>query len=359
MQTGKRKILLACASLLISLLLSLAVLELGLRAKQRFSLWREWRALPPLAERALIPSQDPELIFEWNPGFNRDGFSVNSFGMADREVALAKPAGAFRIAVVGDSVTANFGIIPRPEIYLNVLANQLDRETSRGVRFEALNFGVNAFSLAQSVRMLESRVQRFAPDLVIAQLCLNDPYPSSNQYAQLVPAGASQLWNFLHLRLARDRFWGWAYVEANYDEAGIASVKRGIARLAELSRRGAPILAVLFPYLYPPAYDQWGFERFHEIFRREARNAGLPLLDLYQPFRRAGFISAPPVPADPIHPGPEAHAFAAREIAARLDELRLLPQANGRAGDPERLLEDGAQAVDGAAPGKLAHASAP
>jgi lysophospholipase L1-like esterase len=325
MENRQRKILLAGASVLISLLLSLGVLELGLRVKHRLSQWRDWRALPPVAARALIPSQDPELIFEWNPGFNRDGFSVNSFGMADREIALEKPEGAFRIAVVGDSLTANFGHVPRPEIYLNVLGRRLDDGTRGDVRFEMLNFGVNAYGVTQSVRRLETFALRFAPDLVIAQLCLNDPYPSNTAYTELVPTGPSRLWNFVFRRIAPDRFWTWAYVETAYGEVGVANLKRGIARLAELGRQGPPILAVLFPYLYPPAYDQWGLERFHEIFRQAAREAGLPLLDLYESFRRAGFISAPPFPADPIHPGSEAHALAAAEIEGKLDALGFLP----------------------------------
>lgn len=327
MPSKQRTLLLTVASLSISTLLSLGVLELGLRAHQQFDRWRAWRALPPVAERALIPSQDPVLIYEWNPGWSKNGFSVNSFGMADRELSLAKPPGVFRIAFLGDSLSANFGHRPRPEIFLNVLVENLGRENERGMRFEALNFGVNAYSITQSVRVLETRVARFAPDLVIAQLCLNDPYPSANQYAQLVPQGPSRLWNFLHLRLSRTHFWGWAYVEANYDEKGIENLKRGIARLAEIGREGPPVVAVLFPYLYQPAYDEWDFERYHEIFRQAARDAGLPLLDLYAPFREAGLLSAAPIPADPLHPEREAHAFAAEAIEARLDELGLLPPA--------------------------------
>jgi lysophospholipase L1-like esterase len=267
---------------------------------------------------------------------------VNSLGMADREVALEKPAGVFRIAFVGDSITANFELRPRPEIYLNVLGSRLDHEARRGTRFEVLNFGVNAYSLLQGVRMLESRVLRFAPDLEIAQLCLNDPYPSNTPYAELMPTGPSRLWNFLFRRLSPDHFWAWAYVEANYDDTGIANVRRGIARLAELGRRGPPILAVLFPYFYAPAYEQWGFERFHEIYRQAAREAGLPLLDLYEPIRRAGLIPSLPIPSDPIHPGREAHELAAVEIEARLDALQLLPQAaaprTATANSPENRL---------------------
>jgi lysophospholipase L1-like esterase len=324
----QRAALLASASVAISLVLSLGALEGALRVYHRLKEWREQRALPPVAARAMVPSRDPELIYEWNPGWSRDGFSVNSLGMADREVTLEKPPGVFRIAFFGDSISANFGHRPRPEIYLNVLGRRLDEEAWRGARFEVLNFGVNGYSLLQSVRMLESRALPFAPDLAVVQLCLNDPYPSNTPYASLMPTGPSRLWSFFYRRLFPDRFWGWAYVESAYDETGVGNLRRGIARLAELARRGPPILAVLFPYLNAPAYDEWGFERFHEIYRDAARESGLPLLDLYPPFRRAGAIGKLGI-ADPIHPGREAHEVAAAEIEIKLDELKLLPAAGG------------------------------
>lgn len=311
----------------ISFLLSLGALEGSLRAYHWVKLRREQLALPPVTSRAMIPSPDPELIFEWNPGWSKDGFSVNSLGMADREVGLEKPGGVFRIAFLGDSISANFGPLPRPEIYLNVLGRRLEQEARQSTRFEVLNFGVNAYSLLQSVRMLETRVLRFAPDLVVVQLCLNDPYPSNTPYASITPTGPSRLWNFLFLRLEPDRFWAWAWVGSSYDDAGIENVRRAFSRLAELARRGPPILAVLFPYLHAPAYDEWGFERFHDVYREAALEAGIPLLDLYQPFRRAGAIAIRGANADAIHPGPEAHELAAIEIEMKLGELNLLPDS--------------------------------
>jgi lysophospholipase L1-like esterase len=175
--------------------------------------------------------------------------------------------------------------------------------------------------------MLETRALSFSPDLVVAQLSLNDPYPSNTPYALLAPEGPSRLWDFVFRRLAPDHFWAMFLVGHLYDEPGIANVRRGIARLAHIAHRGPPMLAVLFPYLYAPAYDAWGFERFHEVYRQAAREAGLPLLDLLEPFRRAGAIGSQS--GDPIHPGREGHEIAAAEIRNALDRLGLLPGAGG------------------------------
>lgn len=308
------------------------MLEGSLHVYHRLKEWRELRALPPVETRAAIPSADPELIFEWNPGWQEPGFSVNSHGMPDREVDLEKAPGSFRIAVVGDSISANFRHRPRPEIYLNVLGRTLDQQTARGVRFELLNFGVNGYGIQQSVRMLETRVLRFSPDVVIVQLCLNDPYPSNSPYTNSAPVGPSRLWNFVFRRLAPDRFWAASFVGYLHDDAGVENVRRGFARLAEIARSGPPILAVLFPYLYAPAYDAWGFERFHEIYRRVARENGVPLLDLYEPLRRAGVVGNERYPADPIHPGREGHEIAAGGILAELEGLGWLPGVDGSSG---------------------------
>ena len=321
--TRRRHALLAGASVAISFLLSLVLLEAAFRIYHVAKAWYEDHSLPPVEARALVPSADPDLIFEWNPGWSARGFSVNSHGMPDDEVDLEKPPGVFRIAFVGDSISANFGIRPRPEIYLEVLGRRLERAGRGGLHFEALNFGVNGYSILQDARELETRVLQFAPDLVVVQLCLNDPYPSVGPYARWVPSGPSKLWNFLLLRVSPERFFAWAYVGANYDADGIRNVKQGMARLAAVARGGPPVLAVLFPYLYARAYDEWGFERFHALYREAAQEAGLPLLDLYPSFRRAGLIA--PVNGDPVHPDRSGHELAASEIERDLDTLKLLP----------------------------------
>jgi len=323
-----RQVLLAGVTLLVSLLLTLGFAEAGLRAAHRFYQWRVVRGLPALKARALVPSSDPELIFEWNPGWRSDTFTVNSFGMPNDEVPLEKAPGVFRIAFVGDSISANFELRPRPEIYLNVLARTLNLER-RGWRFEALNFGVNGYGILQELQMLRTRVGRFHPDLVVLQQCLNDPYPSDTPYAQLAPIGPSRLWNFVFHHLQPDRFWGWYYVDRVYDRVGLENLRRGMAGLGEVAR-GMRVLAVLFPYLYAPAYDNWGYQRYHALFRQEAAQAGVPFLDLYTAFRQRGFIGSRGVPADPIHPERDAHAVAADEIELLFDSLGWLPGRDSR-----------------------------
>jgi lysophospholipase L1-like esterase len=322
-----RGVLLSAALALVSVLVTLLLLEAALRVYHRAKRAYQEYALPPVSQRVAVPSADPELIFEFNPGWREDGFSVNAYGMADRPVTLEKPADVFRIAVLGDSISANHRLIPPGDTWLAKLRERLARIPGDR-RIEVLNFAVNGYSLLQSARMLEARALRFAPDLVIVQLCLNDPYPSESAYTHLPSPSGSRLRDFLQLRLAPERYWAFNWVESRYDAEGIANLRRGFERIAAATQGGPPVLSVLFPYLYAPAYTDWHFERFHAFYRELAAAAGVTFLDLYDPFRDGGVIGMQPEHGDAVHPTAPASALAAASILDELARRALLPDGS-------------------------------
>jgi lysophospholipase L1-like esterase len=309
--------------------LSIALLALGcegaLRGYHLVKRWREQRDLPPMAERCLVPSDDREMIFELNPGWKGEGFSVNSHGMADDEIAPVPDRGVFRIAVVGDSISCGFRLLSRERIYLNVLEESLHRRQSPGTRFEVLNFGVNGYGILQDLQVVRKRVPPFQPSLIVVQLCLNDPYPSEIAYGGIsAPEPRFRTWAFLSRVLRPDRFWGEMFVDRNYDARGVDNLRRGIAGIGGASQEGARVLAVLFPYLHGPAYRSWRYGRYHGLFRDEARASGLTLVDLHEEFERAGLIDDR-WPKDPIHPDERGHRVAAEAILRELARLEWLP----------------------------------
>lgn len=308
---------------LVSLVLVVGGLELALRGYHWVKEQRARANQPPVVERALVPSDDPELIFAWNPGFRKGEFTVNSHGMADEELSREKAPGVFRVAIVGDSVSANFGLVDRGKIFPTLIEERMAGRD--GPRVQTLNFGVNAYSLLQSLHTARTRVRSFDPDLLVVQLCLNDPIPSGTPYLPRPAAYPSRLWGFLQLRLDPNRFWGRFQVDGQYDAAGWANVRRAIAGFGELAREGLPTLLVLFPYLQVPAYEQWGYGELHAGYREAAEAAGLPFLDLYPDFAAAGLLGDGwPGPA--LHPGPAGHSLAADRILAVLAERDLLPE---------------------------------
>lgn len=98
---------------------------------------------------------------------------INSFGMRDREYARQKPAGVFRVAVLGDSFTWGFGV-DNEEIFTEVLEKKL------GSGYEVLNCGVSGFGRGQQLLYMQSDVLAFEPDALIVVA-----YPGNDLYDNL------------------------------------------------------------------------------------------------------------------------------------------------------------------------------
>ena len=119
---------------------------------------------------------DPILGWTLRPGasgwFSREGrafVQVNSAGQRDREHTLEKPAGVYRIAVVGDAY-AEAMQVPMESTYWAQLPGLLEGcGFQQGKRIETLNFGVRDYGTAQIYLMLEKTAIRYAPDLVLLQ----------------------------------------------------------------------------------------------------------------------------------------------------------------------------------------------
>ncbi len=99
-----------------------------------------------------------------------EGSSVvqtNRFGFRDPEWSLSKPAGTFRIAVLGDSFVAALEVAQEDRFTdrLGQLLAQSDAFSGSSV--EVMNFGQAGFGTAQELQVLRHKVLRFQPDLVL------------------------------------------------------------------------------------------------------------------------------------------------------------------------------------------------
>lgn len=119
---------------------------------------------------------EPDRQFGWalRPGVaalttkeGRAHFAVNAAGWRDEEHALTKPAGVFRIAVLGDSY-AEAMQVELPETFWAQLPGQLARcGFADGKRIEVLNFAASGYGTAQEYLVLKSRAIDYRPDLVL------------------------------------------------------------------------------------------------------------------------------------------------------------------------------------------------
>ena len=95
---------------------------------------------------------------------------INADGLQDRTHAPEKPEGAWRVVVLGDSVTAGTPFQPA-ESFPAMLQERLDEQ---GPWVEVLNVALWGWSTRQERTAFQRIASRYHPDQVIVGLCLND-----------------------------------------------------------------------------------------------------------------------------------------------------------------------------------------
>jgi len=131
-------------------------------------------AVIPLSLKTHRFTANPLMGYELVPGSvsfeDNAWYRINRDGIRDRDYSLAKPAGAFRIAAVGDSVTFGLGL----ELE-DTWPKQLERELQKtSPRIEVINFGVMGYNTPQEAERIQDKVLKYSPDLIIIDYSLND-----------------------------------------------------------------------------------------------------------------------------------------------------------------------------------------
>jgi hypothetical protein len=331
-------------TLLLSIAASLVIAELIVRV-----------FVPQRADQRLVGVHRPSEIYGWElaPGATSHGnlgerISINSAGMRDVEHP-SDPGGAARVAVVGDSFTFGMGV-DIADTYAKRLEEALRRERADA---EVLNFGVIAYQLWQTLRVLENRVRPFHPNLVVFQLFYDDvvaatppeQIASNNPFTTITAPEfhGSQLLNLARNSYravsTRYRYLGGARYLASIDERRVEIGPDGkyelyyrvqatrpdgatheavrtdfeeIAAWADANR--VPILTVLIPdatQLHDPARQV-----INRYFADELARVGVPFHDLTptleaDPDPRSLYL----LPND-AHTSPKANRLIAEAIAA-------------------------------------------
>ena len=125
---------------------------------------------------------DADLGYALRPGMEgwnrKEGVAyvrINSDGLRDREHARAKPPGAFRIAILGDSYAEALQVAQEAAFW-EVMEQSLQRGCGAfaGRDIEAINFGVSGYGTAQELITLRKKVWDYAPDLVLLAVTTNN-----------------------------------------------------------------------------------------------------------------------------------------------------------------------------------------
>lgn len=171
--TFKKKFIL----ILLSILFAFLALEISTRiwlefiAPEEVNLeYSQYSYLSPDNQRYI---RHHYLNYYPNPEYRRGKTYHNSLGYRDREFPVKKPAGVFRIAVLGGSSTYTNEVKDNEKTFTAQLEKIL-RDKYGYENVEVINAGVGGYNSWESLINLEFRVLDIEPDLIIVYHGTND-----------------------------------------------------------------------------------------------------------------------------------------------------------------------------------------
>ncbi|HEX9730003.1 MAG TPA: SGNH/GDSL hydrolase family protein [Gemmatimonadales bacterium] len=250
---------------------------------------------------------------EFQPGIV---FSTNRWGMRDKDYEPARPANAYRIALLGASHVAGDGVSDG-QTFETLVENRLNQEYGPrvGRLFEILNFGVGAYSIPQQLLTLD-RVFSFDPDAL---------------YFVATPGDGDQAALHLVKQIRRDVRPPFPYLDSLLTGSGVTphmAETEALQRLApyqdDIVRWGLSALAAacaardvkaVWVYLYlPESRDDAADAARLETMARAAGFTTLNLRDVYGDGDLSAFWASP----FDHHPNARGHQVIAERLFAEL-----------------------------------------
>jgi hypothetical protein len=280
----------------------------------------------PLVERV---EDLREVVLKRGDAVERWGvqWRTNAQGMRDRPYAIAKPAGTFRIALVGDSIGAGWGVNVEQR-FESILEQVWDARSRRagGLSVEIINCAVPGHSPGQRWDHFGRIGWPMQPDLVLCESTEADIGWDERRLRYLLARGLA--WDSPIYRKALTA----ADVQPHWNPGQykqalqprhweiLAGVYR--AMVADCRARGVPILWVLIPRVGRPN-DPAGHRALVETARAAGFSRVLDATDAYHGLDPAQLAVEP----DDFHPNAVGHDRLARRLdraLGALPELRHL-----------------------------------
>ena len=261
--------------------------------------------------------------------------SLNEQGFRERSFRMPKPAGTYRIAVLGDSFTYGNGL-EQGHRYSDRLQQWLP------AGYEVLNFGVAGNNTPHHLDTLRAAVLPADPDFVLLQWFVNDiegnDLSGRPQTWPLLPIPGWHRWLNAHSALYTVANMRWAeaqimlgrapsyaeYLKARTGDENSPDAQRDAALLREIiaSARGrqTPIAIVLFPDPGQDLGDGYPFAFLHDRVLALCRDEAIPCIDLRAALARVTDRRALWVSPFDHHPSAKANEIAALEILNSLQK---------------------------------------
>jgi lysophospholipase L1-like esterase len=286
---------------------------------------------------AFVPSDSEVLLYEPKPGAG----DVNAYGARDLPFDVAKPAGVFRIVVLGDSIGFGFCNDRLPlrieDTFPRLLERRLRDRFGAGV--QVVNLSVSGYDSVQEAEWLARKGVPLEPDLVVVAYCLNDAWQASAERIAFERGGMGELLGrsaaFRSLYLSSDllRFvaqrWQLLSRRGAPDAQRPDRTEQGFGRIAELAAlHRFDTLVAVFPLFQ--SFDAYPRAAEHAAVARKTEARGFHFLDLLPAFRAAsgGDPRALQGRCNREHPDERGHAVAAEAIEKYLIDNELIRPAS-------------------------------
>ncbi|MDP9171191.1 MAG: SGNH/GDSL hydrolase family protein [Acidobacteriota bacterium] len=323
-RTSAREILLNLALLLATILVVGGVLEAALRIRFARSLdfsMEMWK----YAVKLKHPVPDPHLSFAHVP--NSSAFlmgypvSINSHGLRDQEYTVEKPAGVYRILMLGDSTTFGWGV-PEEQTVAKILEGRLRQTQSQSSRkFEVLNAGVGNYGTVQEYTHYLTYDRAFHPDLVILGYFINDAEPVPVERtpgligkSYLLAFAVSRFDGMLRLTGTRPNwkdYYSQLYAD---DKPGLHAAQAALVGLATATRAdGAQLLVTILPELHE-INNGYPFEKEQQKIKNVLTANQVPVIDLLDGLRGHGAESSLWVTPADDHPNGKANSLIVDQV---------------------------------------------
>lgn len=279
----------------------------------------------------------------------RGGGPTNAAGYRDEERSLAKPAGARRVVVLGDSFAWGVGV-EFEDAWPQRLQRLLRRRRSEA--WEVVSLARPGLNTVEEAELLAEQGLAYEPDAVVVGFCLNDSedqdaaelrrardWQALREARQRRRGGEpllerSALYRFAAGRVRATRE-GRRRID-NYrsqfaeDYAGWQASRRALREMQRLcAERRVPLLVVVFPLFGNPLDEAYPFAALHPRISAAVAEAGARPLDLLPAYRGLRWELLVVDGTHDEHPNEIAHRIAANAILASLVEM-LPPPSSAR-----------------------------
>lgn len=308
------------AALLVAALLVVGSYEAW--QSYRYAQWRNTFQGTAWLGTVTVPSDNPELMWEYRPNARHKRIETNSHGFRGAETPRAKPASVTRVGFLGDSLTLGYGI-DEADIFLRVFERIENRVSRPPNRVEALNFGIDGYATPQLAELLRTRVLDFAPDHLIYVLCLND-------FDFTTSAGEKVLYfrkprSFLEVKVEHliRKLRGLDFHTHKF-RRNRQRVFETISRMRSDAERGGATFELAVMPIFPVDVNSFAYYphgEIHAALETFAEAEGLPFVDLLRIFVAAG---GPPraYATDVWHLNQDGHRLIGEALARRFEPPR-------------------------------------